>query len=148
MAKKMRRGQKQCPKCRAWVKGARAKTSPQCDYQFNGKQEAAPALEPAAAEKKAGDTVTFDQVRAVTQTVRGQAQFDDAGFGPLLTKQASKDSSERLVRLDPPHFEGAVLTDCFPFTYRRFGQVKILPYKSLAISTLTTGHRQAWSRCW
>lgn len=70
MAKKMRRGQKQCPKCNAWVKGTRAKACPKCDYQFNGKAEVkAPAPEPAAAEKKA-DTVTFEQVRAVTQTVK------------------------------------------------------------------------------
>ena len=38
MAKKTRRGQKQCPKCNAWVKGTRAKACPKCDYQFNGKQ--------------------------------------------------------------------------------------------------------------
>ena len=70
MAKKMRRGQKQCPKCNAWVKGTRAKACPKCDYQFNGKQKAVLTPEPAAAEKKAGNTVTFEQVRAVTQTVK------------------------------------------------------------------------------
>ena len=70
VAKKTRRGQKQCPKCSAWVKGTRAKDCPKCDYQFNGKHEAAPAPEPVAAEKKAEDTVTFEQLRAVTQTVR------------------------------------------------------------------------------
>ena len=75
MAKKMRRGQKQCPKCNAWVKGTRSKNCPKCDYQFNGKQEAAPAPEPAAAEKKAGDTVTFEQVRAVIQTVKAIGGF-------------------------------------------------------------------------
>ena len=75
MAKKMRRGQKQCPKCNAWVKGTRTKACPKCDYQFNGKQKAAPAPEPAAAEKKAGDTVTFEQVRAVTQTVKAIGGF-------------------------------------------------------------------------
>jgi hypothetical protein len=69
MAKKTRRGQKQCPKCNAWVKGTRTKACPKCDHQFNGKPKAAPAPEPAAAEKKA-DTVTFGQVRAVTQTVK------------------------------------------------------------------------------
>ena len=70
MAKKTRQGQKQCPKCNAWVKGTRAKACPKCEFQFNGKAEAkAPALEPVAAEKKA-DTVTFEQVRAVTQTVK------------------------------------------------------------------------------
>ena len=52
MAKKTRRGQKQCPKCNAWVKGTRAKTCPKCDYQFNGKQKAAPAPEPAAGQRR------------------------------------------------------------------------------------------------
>ncbi len=78
MAKKTRRGQKQCPKCSAWVKGTRAKSCPKCDYQFNGKQDAAP--EPAVAEKKAGDTVTFKQIRAVTQavvTIGGMASLNE-----------------------------------------------------------------------
>jgi hypothetical protein len=75
MAKKTRRGQKQCPKCNAWVKGPRSKACPKCDYQFNGKQVVAPALEAAAVEKKAGDTVTFEQVRAVTQTVKAIGGF-------------------------------------------------------------------------
>ena len=34
-----------------------------------------PTPEPAAAEKKAGDTVTFEQVRAVTQTVKAIGGF-------------------------------------------------------------------------
>ena len=75
MAKKTRRGQKQCPKCNAWVKGTRAKACPKCNYQFNGKP-AAPAPEPVVAEKKA-DTVTFEQLRAVTQTVK--AKYDEGG---------------------------------------------------------------------
>jgi hypothetical protein len=72
VTKRTRRGQKQCPKCNAWVKGTRAKDCPKCDYQFNGKPKAAPAPAPApaVAETKAGDTVTFAQLRAVTQTVR------------------------------------------------------------------------------
>jgi uncharacterized Zn finger protein (UPF0148 family) len=74
MAKKTRRGQKQCPKCNAWVRGPRAKACPKCNHQFNGKQEAAPAPEPAAAEKKA--TVTFEQVKAVAQTVKVIGGFD------------------------------------------------------------------------
>lgn len=74
MAKKMRRGQKQCPKCKTWVKGTRAKVCPKCDYQFNGKP-AAPAPEPAVAEKKA-DTVTFEQIKAVTQTVKAIGGFN------------------------------------------------------------------------
>jgi len=84
MAKRTRRGQKQCPQCNAWVKGTRAKTCPKCHYQFNGKRKAAPAPETvtAVAEKptKAGDTVTFDQVRAVAQTVKaigGVARLND-----------------------------------------------------------------------
>ena len=74
MAKKTRRGQRQCPKCNAWVRGTRAKACPKCNHQFNGKQEAAPAPEPAAAEKKA--TVTFEQVKAVAQTVKVIGGFD------------------------------------------------------------------------
>jgi hypothetical protein len=70
MAKKTKRGQKQCPKCSTWIKGTRTKACPKCDHQFNGKQKAAPAPEPVAAEKKSGDTVTFEQIRAVTQTVK------------------------------------------------------------------------------
>ena len=45
-----------------------------------GKQKAAPTAKPAAAEKKAGDTVTIDQVRAVTQTVKvigGSTRLND-----------------------------------------------------------------------
>jgi hypothetical protein len=74
MAKKTRRGQKQCPKCSTWIKGTRAKACPKCDYQFNGKQKTVARVsaspEPVVAEKKAGDTVTFEQIRAVTQTVK------------------------------------------------------------------------------
>ena len=69
MAKKMRQGQKQCPKCNAWVRGTRTKTCPKCNYQFNGKQVTAPVPETAVVEKTA-DTVTFDQLRAVTQTIK------------------------------------------------------------------------------
>jgi uncharacterized Zn finger protein (UPF0148 family) len=77
MAKKTRRGQKQCPKCQAWVKGTRAKTCPKCGHQFNGKQKPAPAPEPAAvpAEKKAGDTITISQVKAVVQTAQAVGGF-------------------------------------------------------------------------
>jgi hypothetical protein len=75
MAKKTRRGQKQCPKCKTWVKGTRAKACPKCDHQFNGKQpkvHVAQAVVAVVAEKptKAADTVTFDQLRAVTQTIK------------------------------------------------------------------------------
>ena len=74
MAKKMRQGQKQCPKCNAWVRGTRTKTCPKCNYQFNGKQVTAPVPETAVVEKKA-DTVTFEQLRAVTQTVKAIGGF-------------------------------------------------------------------------
>ena len=75
MATKTRRGQKQCPKCKTWVKGTRAKACPKCDYQFNGKQRKVHVPQAVAAvvvEKptKAADTVTFDQLRAVTQTIK------------------------------------------------------------------------------
>ena len=53
MATKTRRGQKQCPKCNGWVRGPRAKTCPNCDHRFNGKQVVAPVPVVAAAEKKA-----------------------------------------------------------------------------------------------
>jgi hypothetical protein len=78
MAKRTRRGQKQCPKCKAWVKGTRAKACPKCKYEFNGKPAAVPVAEPVLAEKKA-DTVTFEQLRAVTQTINaigGVARLD------------------------------------------------------------------------
>ncbi len=75
MAKRTRRGQKQCPKCNGWVRGTRAKACPKCDHQFDGKQVAAPAPVVALAEKKA-DTVTFEQVKAVAQTVKVVGGFD------------------------------------------------------------------------
>jgi hypothetical protein len=79
MAKRTRRGQKQCPQCNAWVKGTRAKTCPKCEYQFNGKRKApAPKLVAARTEKKAGDTVTLEHVKAVAQTVKAMG-----GFGRL-----------------------------------------------------------------
>ena len=80
MAKTTRRGQKQCPECSAWVKGTRTKACPKCSHQFNGKQGAAPALEPtkALADKptKAGDAITIGQVRAVAQLVTVVGGFD------------------------------------------------------------------------
>ena len=67
MAKTNRRGQKQCPACKKWIKGTRAKTCPKCGYDFSGKQAVAPA--PAPAEK-AVDTVTLEQIRAVAKMVK------------------------------------------------------------------------------
>jgi len=84
VAKKTRRGQKQCPKCNAWVKGTRAKACPKCNYQFNGKQRVTPVVEAASAEKppKAADTVTISQVKAVAQMVNTVGGFDR--FNELL----------------------------------------------------------------
>ena len=77
MAKRMRRGQKQCPKCDAWVKGPRTKACPKCGHQFQAKQQKAPiaevvTAEPATVEKtaKAAATVTLEHVRAVALTVK------------------------------------------------------------------------------
>ena len=75
MAKKTRRGQKQCPKCKAWVKGTRAKSCPKCDYNFtNGRTttrtlEAAP-IAAAEAPTKAANAITLEQIKAVGQMVR------------------------------------------------------------------------------
>ena len=81
MATKIRRGQKQCPKCDAWVNGTRARSCPKCGHQFMAKRKA-PALETVTAtvEKptKNGDVVTLEQVKAVAQTVRAIG-----GFGRL-----------------------------------------------------------------
>ena len=80
MAKKTRRGQKQCPKCDAWVRGTRTKTCPKCGHQFNGKQEVASAAETAVVtgEKptKAGDMVSLEQVKAVARTVKAIGGFN------------------------------------------------------------------------
>jgi hypothetical protein len=81
MAKRTRRGQKQCPKCNAWVKGTRAKACPKCDYLFTAKRKA-PVRETVTAtvEKptRNGDTVTLEHVKAVAQTVKAMG-----GFGRL-----------------------------------------------------------------
>ena len=75
MAKKTRRGQKQCPSCKAWVKGTRAKSCPKCGYDFTSGQPAAPSVEAAptaAAESptKAANAITLEQIKAVGQMVR------------------------------------------------------------------------------
>ena len=75
MAKKTRRGQKQCPNCKAWVKGTRAKSCPKCGYDFtNGQPTAATpeAASVAAAEAptKAANAITLEQIKAVGQMVR------------------------------------------------------------------------------
>jgi uncharacterized Zn finger protein (UPF0148 family) len=81
MAKRTRRGQKQCPKCDVWVKGTRVSTCPKCGHHFIAKRKA-PASETVTAtvEKptKNGDVVTLEHVKAVAQTVR-----TIGGFGRL-----------------------------------------------------------------
>jgi uncharacterized Zn finger protein (UPF0148 family) len=111
MAKKTRRGQKRCPKCGLWIKGTRAKACPKCDYQFNGKQKAAPAAEPVAAERKAGDTVTFEQIRAVTRTVKvigGFSRLNDL-LGLIKEVGGLRKMKELLVAMSLPE------TDKIPF---------------------------------
>ena len=111
MAKKTKRGQKQCPKCSTWIKGTRTKACPKCDHQFNGKQEAAPVPEPVVAEKKAGDTVTFEQIRAVTQTVKtigGFARFHEL-LGLIKEVGGLKKMKELLEAMSVPE------TDAIPF---------------------------------
>jgi len=74
MAKKTRRGQKQCPNCKAWVKGTRAKSCPKCAYNFTNGRPTAPTIEaaPAAAESptKVANAITLEQIKAVGQMVR------------------------------------------------------------------------------
>jgi hypothetical protein len=80
MAKRMRRGQKQCPKCAVWVKGTRAKACPKCGHQFRTKKKVAPAPETAEPEKtvKASVMVTLEHVKAMALTVKALG-----GFTPL-----------------------------------------------------------------
>jgi len=76
MAKKTRRGQKQCPKCETWVKGTRAKACPKCSYQFSVGQQSVPAPAPATVEQKPASTVTLEHVKAVAKTVKAIGGFD------------------------------------------------------------------------
>jgi hypothetical protein len=83
MAKKItRRGQKQCPKCDAWVKGTRAKTCAKCDHEFGAKPDRATVAEQvvAVSEKpvKPGATMTIGHVKAVAETVKTLGGFDRA----------------------------------------------------------------------
>jgi ApbE superfamily uncharacterized protein (UPF0280 family) len=76
MVKKTRRGQKQCPNCKAWVKGTRAKVCPKCGYSFTNGQpaaatlEAAPAAAAAEAPAKLANAITLDQIKMVGQMVK------------------------------------------------------------------------------
>ena len=87
MAKKTRRGQKQCPKCNAWVKGTRAKTCSKCGYEFGTKPQRRTAEELVAAatetRARAGATLTIGHVKAVAETVKTLGGFDRANS--LLT---------------------------------------------------------------
>ena len=85
MATRSRRGQKQCPKCNAWVKGTRTNECPKCSHHFNGKRKAAPATKPettkvtkVVVEKpaKVGDAITIAQVRAVAELVTVVGGFE------------------------------------------------------------------------
>ena len=76
MAKKTRRGQKQCPKCKTWVKGTRAKACPKCNYQFLVGQQSVPTPAPATVEQKPASTVTLEHVKAVAKTVKAIGGFD------------------------------------------------------------------------
>jgi uncharacterized Zn finger protein (UPF0148 family) len=79
MAKKTRQGQKQCPKCSTWIRGTRTKACPKCGHKFRPNKKVAPVAEAVAAEPektvKADATVTFEQIRAVTQTVKTVGGF-------------------------------------------------------------------------
>ena len=75
MARKTRRGQKQCPNCKAWVKGTRAKRCPKCSYEFANGQPAVPVVETASASvaettTKAANAITLEQIKTVGQMVR------------------------------------------------------------------------------
>jgi hypothetical protein len=73
MAKKSRRGQKQCPSCKTWIKGTRAKSC-KCGHNFtNGQKKAAVKAAPVAAVEtpaKPANTVTIEQIKAVSETVK------------------------------------------------------------------------------
>ena len=75
MAKKTRCGQKQCPNCKAWIKGTRAKSCSKCGYNFTNGRPTIPTLEAApiaAAETptKTANAITLEQIKAVGQMVR------------------------------------------------------------------------------
>ena len=74
MAKKTRRGQKQCPNCKAWIKGTRAKSCSKCGHNFTNGRPTAPTHEaaPIAAETptKTANAITLEQIKAVGQMVR------------------------------------------------------------------------------
>ena len=73
MAKRTRKGQKQCPKCDAWVKGTRAKKCPKCGYGFTAakaKKAAQGVTASAEVPTKTATAVTLDQIKAVGEMVK------------------------------------------------------------------------------
>jgi hypothetical protein len=76
VAKKTRRGQKQCPKCQAWVKGTRAKNCPKCGYAFKSNGAAVKPAPAAVPAEKPASTVTLDHVKAVAKTVKTIGGFN------------------------------------------------------------------------
>ena len=63
-------GPEAMPEVQRMGQGHQNQSLPQVRLPIQWKAKGGPAPEPAAAEKKAGDTVTFEQIRAVTQTVK------------------------------------------------------------------------------
>ena len=55
MAKRTRKGQKQCPKCDAWVKGTRAKKCPKCGYGFTAAKAKKAARQAVTASSRGPD---------------------------------------------------------------------------------------------
>src|SRR5208283_3358409 len=92
MAKKSRLGQKQCPKCRKWIKGTRSKTCPYCSYEFQPKQQATPVLKGASAavEKPAknGNAFALEQIKKVAQTIKMLGGFQRATEVLAVIKEA------------------------------------------------------------
>ncbi len=73
MAKRTRRGQKQCPKCDAWVKGTRAKTCPKCGHGFTAakaKKAVQAVIASAEVPTKPINAVTLEQIKAVGEMVK------------------------------------------------------------------------------
>ena len=79
MAKRTRKGQKQCPKCDAWVKGTRAKKCPKCGYGFTAAKAKKAARQtvtvPAEVPTKATTAVTLEQIKAVGEIVKKNGGF-------------------------------------------------------------------------
>ncbi len=73
MAKRTRKGQKQCPKCDAWVRGPRSNTCPKCGHGFTAakaKKAAQAVTASAEVPTKTATAVTLDQIKAVGEMVK------------------------------------------------------------------------------